>query len=224
MTSLPQLLALAVEPQEAWGSLDSLDPYRCNLVLTALAACSADVVAHHMKGHSGTCEVHPLSSSETRREDASLPVRAREILKAQISLIDASTPASFVGQIASAGRTAVNVLRACGRIGHAELLSAATEQSLEERTSAVLRDALDEALSSRQAGVTPDGASSPAPSTGISTLRVDARRVDALVRLTGELTVAQNAMGHILKLARAQENPLAGVLKERHDVAPPPGE
>ena len=44
------------------------------------------------------------------------------------------------------------------------------------------------------------------------------RRVDALVRLTGELTVAKNAAGHVAKLAQDRGNALAGVLKERHGV------
>ena len=44
VTSLPELLALDVQPVVAWPSLDSFDPYKCNLVLTALTAASMSEV------------------------------------------------------------------------------------------------------------------------------------------------------------------------------------
>ena len=56
------------------------------------------------------------------------------------------------------------------------------------------------------------------PEAAAQTLRIDAERVDALVRLTGELTVAKNAAGHVAKLAQDEANALAGVLKERQGV------
>ena len=48
------------------------------------------------------------------------------------------------------------------------------------------------------------------------TLRVTADRIDALVRLTGELTVAKNAIGHAVKLAENEGSALAVTLKNRH--------
>jgi two-component system chemotaxis sensor kinase CheA len=47
-------------------------------------------------------------------------------------------------------------------------------------------------------------------------LRVDAARIDALVRLTGELGVAKNAIGHLVTLASRESSSLAAALKSRH--------
>ena len=48
------------------------------------------------------------------------------------------------------------------------------------------------------------------------TLRIDAQRVDALVGLTGELTVTKNAIGHIAMLAREGDNALAAALADEY--------
>jgi two-component system chemotaxis sensor kinase CheA len=63
-------------------------------------------------------------------------------------------------------------------------------------------------------------ASEPAPrmETAARTLRIDADRIDALVRLTGELIVAKNSIGHLLKLAQAEGSSLSGDFKNRHSV------
>ena len=47
-------------------------------------------------------------------------------------------------------------------------------------------------------------------------LRIDAQRVDALVSLTSELTVAKNAIGHIAMLAQESDNPLSAAITEEH--------
>ncbi len=45
---------------------------------------------------------------------------------------------------------------------------------------------------------------------------MNADRIDALVRLTGELTVAKNAIGHAVKLAESEGSALAVALKNQH--------
>jgi two-component system, chemotaxis family, sensor kinase CheA len=62
-------------------------------------------------------------------------------------------------------------------------------------------------------------AQDPAPRTQTArALRVDAERIDALVNLAGELTVAKNAVGHTARLAREGADPdiLARALKDQH--------
>ena len=55
MSSLPDLLALDLQPASAWPPLSALDPFACNLVLTALtASATADVVASSEPGSSKT--------------------------------------------------------------------------------------------------------------------------------------------------------------------------
>ena len=50
------------------------------------------------------------------------------------------------------------------------------------------------------------------------TLRVDTERIDALVRLTGELTVAKNSIGHAAGLAQTNHDSVAALLKNHHGV------
>jgi two-component system chemotaxis sensor kinase CheA len=57
---------------------------------------------------------------------------------------------------------------------------------------------------------TPDGAA--------RALRVDVERIDAIINLTGELTVVKNALGHAARLAQSGDGgeTLAQMLKEQH--------
>ena len=78
VTSLPELLALDCQPVTAWPPLNSLDPYKCNLVLTALTAASTDEVTAHMQGHSGICEIREIIPAQaTTRQGALPPMRSK---------------------------------------------------------------------------------------------------------------------------------------------------
>ncbi len=216
--SLPELLALDVEPVVAWPPLDNLDPYHCNLVLTALTAASMSEVTGHMQGHSGTCDIRAIDSGRIVTPDQALPAQAREILSAQLEMLAQATAANFAGFIASAGVTAGNVLRFCAQPEAAAIVSQATEKSLAESSSDPLRISIAQLLSSEPLATTQVAKPSVKPGTVAQTLRIEATRVDALVRLTGELTVAKNAAAHVARLAQEEGNSLAGLLKERHDV------
>ena len=63
----------------------------------------------------------------------------------------------------------------------------------------------DRACPAREAAECQIGRSEPArmpSSTAVRVLRVDTARIDALVNLTGELTVVKNALGHLAALAQ----------------------
>jgi two-component system, chemotaxis family, sensor kinase CheA len=218
VTSLPTLLALDLEPVSAWPVLSGLDPFACNLVLTALTASSADEVGAHLQGHSGECEIVAITAAQVVGKDSPLPQQVRNVLEAQIALINEGKRRSFAGRIASAGLTSANVWRFCGRIDQAETLARATEQSLKNNTPQPLQSAIAQSLAMQSALI--PLAPEPVPRVDATprTLRVDAERIDALVRLTGELTVAKNAIGHVVKLAHAGDPSAAGVLKNRHGV------
>jgi two-component system, chemotaxis family, sensor kinase CheA len=218
MTALPALLVLDMEPVSAWPALSSLDPFACNLALTALTASSVGDVGTHMKGHSGECEIVGITSAESVRNDSTLPPNARAVLEAQVALIGAGKPQNLSGRIASAGLTATNVLRCLSRIDQAEILARATEKSLKENTPRALQEAIAQALEVESAVPAVTAEPSHPVDVAARTLRVDAERVDALVRLTGELTVAKNSIGHIVQLAHAGDHSIAAVLKNRHAV------
>ncbi len=218
ITSLPELLALDFEPVVAWPSLDSLDPYKCNLVLTALTAASISEVTGAHAGplrdlrntggrFSSNRDAGPHSAlagprNPERAAGTARPRYARHSRRlrrfrgfdrgkrAARLLLDRTPPRSWRRQPRKVSRKFRRSL--CGF----------PWRSCCRSTPAV----------------TDIAKPSVKPGTAAQTLRIEAARVDALVRLTGELTVAKNAAAHVAKLAQEEGNSLAGLLKERHGV------
>src|SRR6185369_18011644 len=95
--------------------------------------------------------------------------------------------------IASAGTVAANVLRHIGKIEDADRMAATAVHCVAAHAPERLRQEIAAALGGAPpvAPVVPVAARRDEASA--QTLRVDATRIDALVRLTGELTVAKNA-------------------------------
>jgi two-component system chemotaxis sensor kinase CheA len=216
MTSLPGLLAFELSARDPWGALDTLDPFRCNLILTAFSAAPAADLQMHLAGHTGDCSIVPITAG-IQAHGRALPPRVISLIEAQQALLGAGSPESFAGRVGSAGTVAANALRFCGRIELAQGISRATEQSL----LALSVQPLTEALAQLLAEASPaEGAmaadSTRAPGLAARTFRIDAEQVDTLIRLAGELTVVNNAIGHVVKLARAGDASLADLLKDGH--------
>jgi two-component system chemotaxis sensor kinase CheA len=218
MSALPHLLALDLEPVSAWPPLGDLDPYSCNLVLTALSGSSVHDVSAYMRGHSGDCEVVAVSAAAVSRTEGPLPRNVRKILEEQVAVLDVEKVRYLPGRIASAGITAANTMRYCGRYDQAEVLQSALGRGVAEDARLSLRRAITQLLASDSAVSGAKAESSHPAETVTRTLRVDAERIDFLVRLTGELTVAKNAIGHTAKLAQANGDSVAGLLKKQHGV------
>ena len=218
MTALPGLLALELEPVSAWAPLDTLDPFVSNLVLTALTASTPGEVSAAMLGHIGQCEIRPIVADSITENDTALPRHAREILEAQVALLADVSPDNLVGRVGSAGLTSANVMRYCRRLDEAAMLTHETESSLRERSALSLRKALAIVLGLESRA--PAGATESPQRAEVTarTLRVDTERIDALVRLTGELTVAKNSIGHAAGLAQTNHDSVAALLKNHHGV------
>jgi two-component system chemotaxis sensor kinase CheA len=225
VSSLPQLLALEIEPAAPWPPLDEFDPYTCNIVLTGLTAASASEISAQLQSLSGESEVRALKAAEASTTPILIPDIVRKVLQEQLAVLDVKQALGAPARIASAGLTAANAMRFCGLAAHAENLARATQQSLAQNSSS-LRDAIAQLL--RAQTVAPDpapaarapGGSAAPLRTEMSarTLRVNAEQIDALVRLTGELAVAKNAVGHTAKLAQSNGDSIAGLLKDHHGV------
>jgi two-component system chemotaxis sensor kinase CheA len=133
------------------------------------------------------------------------------LLAAQLALLRSPAAAASPAHCASALHTAVNVLRASGRAseaGQLELLA-----SDRGAMAAELERLLAGATSFRPAAASASPASHNEGVTHI--LRVEAQRIDALVRLTGELTIARNALAHLARQAASDASPLAPALHAR---------
>jgi two-component system chemotaxis sensor kinase CheA len=227
-TSLPQLLALEIRPESPWAAADKFNPYVCNIILTGLAGISAGEVSAHLRSLTGECEVRAVGTAEAPAA-ISMPEIVRKVLQEQLRVLEVKEAPGAAARIASAGRTAANAMRFCGMDAHAESLERAVQQS-----SARLQDAIAQLLGmpsvalarspspggpARDAASLPgDSAATPRKETSVRTLRINAEQIDALVRLTGELTIAKNAVGHTAKLAQANSDSTAGLLKDQHSV------
>lgn len=218
MTSLPGLLALELEAREPWGPLDALDPFHCNLVLTALSAATPAQLQKHLTDRSGDCAIVPIAA---RNEEAAvqLPPRVAALIEAQQALLREDSTRGFAGRVASAGAAATNALRFCGLVELSDSISRAMEQSLLAHSGQPLRDSLAKLLIADLPPAQASAADSvPAPEAVTRTLRIEAQQVDALVRLAGELTVANNAIGHVVGLAQTGDPSTGELLKTRHEA------
>ena len=205
IAALPGLQSLELAPVDRWPALEELDPFECRLVVTAFSSASADDVGAHFQGREGECEIRTLHSDAA----SILTEHSRKLLEAQMALLDETQAATFVGRVASAGRVAANVLRCCRQVAAADLIALETERSLRENSAAALRTAITRILTPTLEDAAPVTAALSQTSqleSAVRNLRVDAQRVDELVRLTAELTVVKNALGHVLKFAEDNDN------------------
>jgi two-component system chemotaxis sensor kinase CheA len=143
---------------------------------------------------------------------------AQQVLAAQLALLADPTSGATPGRTVSAGRVAVNLLVNAGRLEEAARLRERLERpedagdpGVTQRTLQALYDGVADA---------PTRTSTPeAPEATARGLRVDVERIDTLVKLTGELTVAKNALAHAAALAReGADAALASVLKDQYAV------
>jgi two-component system chemotaxis sensor kinase CheA len=210
VAALPGLLALDIGAREPWPALDELDPFSCNLVLTAVVSASAQELTTALGAELAHCELASLSRATPESERESVARKANELLESQLRLLESGAEPQQPGRMASAGLVAANVLRHLGRSSEAESVETAAAVAVAEGRAQPLLLAIGAALT---------GAPREAPAaerrSPSQTLRVSAERIDALVRLTGELIVAKNSIGHALKLAKRDSSGVLN-LKGQH--------
>ena len=216
IATLPGLLAVDVGPRAPWAKLDELDPYSCNLTVDALLEASTSEVGAALGAESRYCDVQPLSDRPPGGEDETLARNADELLKAQLSLLESSKDGHQHGRIASAGLVAANVLRHVGRSAEADAVATAAAIAIAESRLEPLVDAVSAAVRGVPSASAPQAEASVPRLAARQTIRVSAERIDALVRLTGELIAGNNAFGHAVKLAEDQGSALTVTLKNQH--------
>jgi two-component system chemotaxis sensor kinase CheA len=140
---------------------------------------------------------------------------SRQLLEAQKLLLAEPSAEGAAGRLGSAGRVAANVLQHHGQ--DSTDLESLLQTSLLAGDAASMIAAIDRILSGL-AEKTPEAPGTLSPQAADTTLRVDVERIDRLVRLTGELMIAKNALAHSVQ--RAQEEgdvrQLAVSLKNQH--------
>ena len=217
ISQLPGLLAFDLHPREPWPELDDIDPFACNLIIDALSGRSSEEIAEFLQPVRGRTQIHALA--ERSSDGVAFPERAVAILKAQMALVTEAKDETFPGRLGSAGRVAANVLRHLGHDIAAATIDAVLAESVETADASRYVAALDAILSPQAAPETALAAvPSPRQKATARTLRIDVERVDAIVNLTGELTVVKNALAHASRLARDGTDPsgLAETLKDQY--------
>ena len=109
VAAIPSLLALNISGKEGWPALDDFDPFRCQMIITALLAVAADEAATIFEAVTGQVETRDLKSSSVSTQ---LSSAARALIEAQIQLLSETASDGFFGRLASAGRVAAAVCAA----------------------------------------------------------------------------------------------------------------
>lgn len=207
------LEALEIEPADgAWPPLEAMDPFACQLTITGLSALSAEAVRRELAA-AVALECVDLAGAAAA---TSKTLAAQAILDEQVLLLR-QPGEGMAGRIGSAGRAAANALRILGRGIEAERLEQALEISQRNRDPASLAYALEAALAG---SLGPMPAAAPAAADAVQSLRVEVGRVEALVALAGEFSVARNALGHAAAQAAngADAGSLAAMLMDQRAV------
>jgi len=211
VANIPEIVAIDLKlPAEV--SLSNIDPFSCAMEIIAVTTVSVEQVKPHFEGIVGELAVVALGGNL-----GGFSAEARDILQAQVLLLQELETEGRIGRIASAGQVAANVLRRAGLHREASHLTVQLTKCLDDGDPSPLDSSIRKLLNA-PTGISGDVATAAVmPASAARVMRVDSGRIDALVNLTGELTVVKNAFGHFAALAQAGGDPkeLAAGLREQ---------
>lgn len=221
LAGMPGLLSLKAEEVEPWPALAELDAFECNLRFAALSSAAPDDVSRYMAmaAPGALLEIRALAATEPPAK-AGLTAMARRVLEAQYALLANKDVDGLAGRVGAARRVVTGIV--ARGIGPHETTIDGLERSNAGEQRAKLQAVIEQILGiDIQDPPEPDAPQAP-PTAPIGTvaarsLRVSVERIDALVNLTGELSIARNALAHAAALARSgtQAATLAVLLDEQ---------
>ncbi|HYI68593.1 MAG TPA: chemotaxis protein CheA [Skermanella sp.] len=200
IAGLPGLAALRISPQGDWPALETLDPFRCDMRIDALAIGEEAAIRHAFRLVADQVRIAevPLRALSPQLSPGPKSDDIVGAVLAEQRLLLASTdtpPGEVAGRWGSAAAAAANALRYEGGNGHAAAVAAALAEAVERHDPSPLFRALDQAVQGRQSpGTAAASQSAPSPPASRS-LRVEEQRVDRLFALVGEMIVAKNTLG-----------------------------
>lgn len=208
IAGLPGLAALRISPQGEWPALETLDPFRCEMRIDALAVGEEAAIRHAFRLVADQVRIAEVPPDALAPQPSPAP-RSGDIVGAVLAeqrLLLASTdtpPGETAGRWGSAAAAAANALRHEGEDGHAEAIAVALAEAMDRHDPSPLLKALDRAVQARQspgtaAAFQPAPAQVPSPPASRS-LRVEEQRVDRLFALVGEMIVAKNTLGWLTR-------------------------
>jgi two-component system, chemotaxis family, sensor kinase CheA len=219
LASLPQLLTVELALTDPAISLETMNPFSCSLEILTLTMTPAAEVQTALRAWTDRIEIRQLTPPADAAKDKDYLTQAISLLEAQIALLREESREGLLGRLTSAGRTAANALLYLGRTGSAAEIELAMAAAQTERDVDPLIAAIERAIEAK----TGAERTTTTPSVQIvapRALRVDMDRIDALVKLTGELIVVKNAIGHLAKRLQGNEDPaaVASSLRDQHTL------
>jgi two-component system chemotaxis sensor kinase CheA len=210
----PALINLCLASLDQVGAW--LDLMQANGNIPADADTKADdLVSRFASLRVSNAEPTVVTAAGKPAAPASLSPIGQQLLEAQKLLLAETGRDGTPSRLESAGRVAANVLRHHGL--DATDLEGLLQSSLLARDPTAMSAAIDRILADlREPPPEPAGTFPVSPPD--TTLRVDVDRIDRLVRLTGELLIVKNAVGHSAQRAQDGIDPrqLVGALKNQH--------
>jgi two-component system, chemotaxis family, sensor kinase CheA len=227
MRRVPQLLALHIEPREAWAPLVELDPFSCNLRLQAISAATQAELAMVFRMVPDQVRIVQIPTGASPLGDQAGSADAAALVGAVIEeqrlvLLAARERDDHVGRVGSAARVAANSLRYGKRDDWAERIERAGATALSQSDPALLLSVIEEALSALARGDVErlSTLDVEAPARASRLLRVDESKIDALLDLAGELLIMKNGFAHLAKRVEEERggHALARALRGQHDA------
>ncbi|MET3843860.1 Hpt domain-containing protein [Bradyrhizobium sp. OAE829] len=215
IASLPQLLTVELALSNRTVSLENMNTFRCDLEILALTKAPAAEIRSALLAVAERAEIRELTAASVSTVAEDYLTQATSVLKAQVVLLRNSGVEGLLGRLSSAGRTAVNALHYLGSKEAITKVELATSAAQAQRNVEPLIVAIERALESKADSQT---IISPAPIVAPRALRIDMNRIDALVKLTGELIIVKNAIGHAAKRMQGNEDlaTVKSILRDQH--------
>jgi two-component system, chemotaxis family, sensor kinase CheA len=217
IASLPRVVTVDLALTNAAISLETMNTFSCNLEILVLTREPIAAIQSALRVFAERTEIRQLTLPPAPAGDKNYLAQATSLIEAQIVLLRESGTEGLSGRIESAGRTAANALRYLGRDGSVTDVEKAMTTAQVQRKIEPLAAAIERAL---EAGTRREHPTTTAPVQVVAprALRVDMHRIDALVKLTGELLVVKNAIGYAAKRLHDNEDPaaVASVLRDQH--------
>ncbi|MCH7629412.1 MAG: chemotaxis protein CheA [Proteobacteria bacterium] len=231
----PGLCWLEIVPAQDWPDAQAFDPFACNLRFRMAARAPRDAIEHHFRYVPDNvmlieADVESLAADAPKDGDGDggapvgLPTLAIELLETQARALDLPGRHGQVGDIETTVRNLCRALDLpCPLVdGPADADSLATAIAHLLRSGARKDPAEEAAVAGAAPMIAPmgDGAPDRAEATGERTLRVEQGKVDTLMNLVGELTVAKNALPFLARDAEVRfgSRELSREIKDKYAV------
>jgi two-component system chemotaxis sensor kinase CheA len=234
MRQIPDLLAIEIEPREAFLPLAEIDPYACNIRLLALSAGDPDAIAQIFRLVPDQISIASIPSDAllalATGSGSDNQTLIRKVIEEQCRLLRAANrDADFAGCAGAAARVATNALRQGRYLQLAESVARAGALSVAQRDAGPLLAALEQGLATFAIEQHPAVDDEPGARPGTTNvterpadrlLRISETKVEVLFNLASEMVVAKNALAHSVKRVRQDlgSNDAAGSIQRDHDA------